>query len=74
MRGGDGGGKSRSPGRKSLEALGAGDAGAGEPLPGDPPPRRFTPLGVAPPLAVRNEDRLASLKHHHDLESLSSTY
>lgn len=58
MRGGGGGGKSRSPGRKSLEALGAGEAGAGEPLPGDPPPRRFTPLGDA---AARNEERRASL-------------
>lgn len=57
LRGGGGGGKSRSPGRKSLEALGAGEAGAGE-LPGEPPPRRFTPLGEA---AARNEDLRASL-------------
>lgn len=53
-----GGGKSRSPGRNSLEALGAGEAGAGE-LPGDPPPRRFTPLGDAD---ARNDDRRANLK------------
>lgn len=58
LSGGGAGGKSRSPGRKSLEALGAGEAGAGEPLPGEPPPRRFTPPGDA---AARNDERRASL-------------
>lgn len=66
-----GGGKSRSPGRNNLEALGAGEAGAGDPLPGDPPPRRFTPLGDA---AVRKDDRLANLEATSSgVSSISST-
>lgn len=55
--GGGGGGNSSSPGLKSLEAFGAGEAGAGE-LPGEPPPRLFTPEGDA---VARNDDLLANL-------------
>lgn len=60
FRGGGGGGKSSSPGLNNLEALGAGEAGAGDPLPGEPPPRLFTPLGDD--AAVRNDDFLANLE------------
>lgn len=60
FRGGGGGGKSSSPGRNSLEALGAGEAGAGEP-PGDPPPRRFTPDALDGDDVARNDERRASL-------------
>lgn len=60
LSGGGAGGKSSSPGLNSLEALGAGEAGAGDPLPGDPPPLRFTPLGDD--AAVRKDDFLANLE------------
>lgn len=59
LSGGGAGGKSISPGLKSLEALGAGDAGAGDPFPGDAPPLLFTPFGEVP---VRKDDRRANLK------------